>query len=52
MLVSRTEFIARFMERFAHKAIQELEAQLPEECCVSEQSPQATRIINELTREA
>ncbi len=52
MMVSRTEFITRFMERFNHKVIQELEAKLPEQCCVSEQCPEATRIINELTKEA
>lgn len=51
MMVSRTEFIARFMERFNHKVIRELEERLPEQCCVSEQCEQATRIINELTKE-
>ncbi len=49
--VSRTEFIAHFIERFNHKAIQELESRLPEQCCISEQCPEATRIIHELTRE-
>jgi len=51
-MVSRTEFIAHFMERFNHKAIQELEEKLPEQCCISEQCSEATRIIHELTKEA
>jgi hypothetical protein len=51
-LEHRTVFIARFMERFNHKVIRELEERLPEQCCVSEQCAEATRIIHELTEEA
>lgn len=51
-LEERTVFIARLMERFNHKAIPELEKRLPEQCCISEQLPEAMRILHELTKEA
>jgi len=51
MIVSKEEFMCRYMERFNHKIIQELKEKLPEKGFISELTVQATQIIHELTKE-
>jgi len=50
-MISRTEFICRFMDRFNHKTIQVLEEKLPKEGILQDMIIQANEIIHCLTKE-
>jgi hypothetical protein len=51
MMVSREEFICRYMEKLNHKVIMELKEQLPAEGFIAELQPQADAIVHSLTKE-